>query len=156
MPLCYLIISQIFVFHYMRRLVLIGIVALCTLMVRAQIAEIWVSMPDSVCPYLNAQQRKQMFDRAMNGVFVPTVNQLNGTSLIEAVDLPGNTLRVRYSQVQVTEIQAGNDTIVIIDHVCAPVCSTLTRRYNYAWMLLSAERSKWDAELTDEEKEQLF
>ena len=97
-----------------------------------------------------------MFDRAMNGVFVPTVNQLNGTSLIEAVDLPGNTLRVRYSQVQVTEIQAGNDAIVIIDHVCAPVCSTLTRRYNYAWMLLSAERSKWDAELTDEEKEQLF
>ena len=54
------------------------------------------------------------------------------------------------------QIRADQDTVTVVQTLCAPLCSTTTRQYNYAWFLLGETRSKWDAELTDEEKEQLF
>lgn len=129
---------------------------LLALSAQAQVAQVWVSMPDSLCPYLNAQHRKVLWEQAARGVFDTIPNQLGGQSFITAIDKENNVLSVQLTQSMTMELTLQTDTIVLTETVCAPLCSTLTRRYNYAWMLLSETHSPWDAEQTDEEKEQLF
>lgn len=139
----------------MRKTLVIGLLMLA-FTAQAQIEQVWVSMPDSLCPYLNVQQRKFMLDYALRGSLDTIPNQLQGRSCIEQLDRTHNILRVRLTSALTAELQAGTDTITLIETVCAPLCSTLTRHYNYAWMLLGESRSAWDAEQTEEEKKQLF
>ena len=136
---------------------------LLALGVQAQVAQVWIGMPDSLCPYLNVQQRKLLYDNALKGVFDSIPNQLGGSSQMELLDKTNNSLRVRLSRsltmqlaLRVDTLQPANSTIEIEQTLCAPICSTLTRQYTLSWTLLAATMSKWDAELTDEEKEQLF
>jgi len=113
-------------------------------------------MPDSLCPYLNIQQRKFMLDYALRGSFDTIPNQLQGRSCIELFDPQNDVLRVRLTSSLTAELRAGADTITLVETICAPICSTLTRKYNYAWILLGESLSPWDAEQTEEEKKQLF
>ena len=129
---------------------------LLALTAQAQVAQVWVSMPDSLCPYLSAQHRKVLWEQAARGIFDTIPNQLGGRSYIASIDKENNALSVQLTRSMKMELTLQADTIVLTETVCAPLCSTLTRYYTYAWMLLSETRSKWDAEQTDEEKEQLF
>lgn len=147
----------------MRKALLIGLLLCVSLFTRAQIAQVWIGMPDSLCPYLNVQQRKLLLDNAVKGVFDSIPNQLGGTSQMESLDKANNSLRVRLSKsltMQLTlhldTLQLAGSTVEIEQTLCAPICATLTRQYSLTWTLLSQTMSKWDAELTDEEKEQLF
>jgi hypothetical protein len=112
------------------------------------------TMPDSVCPYMDAKQRAQLTADAVKGVYDTIPNRLGGKSWIENND--ENSVTYRFTPSMTMQVTAQQDTITVIETLCAPICSNLTRHYNYAWILLGEVRSKWDAELTDEEKEQLF
>ena len=147
----------------MKRALLIGLLAVVSLCTRAQIAQVWVGMPDSLCPYLNIQQRKMLLDNALKGIFDSIPNQLGGSSQIEAVDKANNSIRVRLTRsltmqlsLQVDTLQLENTTIRLEQTLCAPICSTLIRQYSLSWVLQDETRSLWDAEQSDEEKEQLF
>ena len=111
-------------------------------------------MPDSLCPYLNPQQRVLLLTDAAKGVHDTIPNQLGGRSWVEeSTDL---TVTFHLTQSMTMQVEASNDTIKVTKTLCAPICSSTTRTYNNSWLLISETRSKWDAELTDEEKEQLF
>ena len=112
------------------------------------------TMPDSVCPYLDSQQRFTLAAQATKGIYDTIPNKLGGRSWVEERTEQSVTYRLTPSLTM--QIQADKDTVTVVETLCAPLCSTLTRQYNYAWILLTEVRSKWDAELTDEEKEQLF
>ena len=147
----------------MRRAFLIGLLVTASLFTHAQIAQVWIGMPDSLCPYLNIQQRKLLLDNALKGVFDSIPNQLGGSSQMEAVDKANNSLRVRLTRsltmqlsLRVDTLHLENSTIQLEQTLCAPICSTLFRQYSLSWILLAQTRSKWDAEQSDEEKEQLF
>lgn len=147
----------------MRKALLIGFLLIVSLFTHAQIAQVWIGMPDTLCPYLNMHQRKLLFDNASKGVFDSIPNQLGGSSQMESLDKTENSLRVRLSRsltmrltLRIDSLQLANSTIELEQVLCAPICSTLTRQYSLSWKLLTESKSKWDAELTDEEKEQLF
>ena len=112
------------------------------------------TMPDSVCPYLDTQQRYTLATNAINGVYDTIPNKMGGTSWMEEATEERVTYHLTPSMTM--QVVAEDDTITVTQKVCAPICSTLTRKYNYAWILLAESRSKWDAELTEEEQEQLF
>jgi len=147
----------------MRKIAFILFLTLTSLAAQAQIAQVWVGMPDSLCPYLNIQQRKLLLDNALKGVFDSIPNQLDGSSQMVSLDKDNNSISIRLTHsltmqllLQVDTMQVENSTIQLEQTVCAPICSTLSRQYSLSWVLLSETRSKWDAEVSDEEKEQLF
>lgn len=112
------------------------------------------TMPDSVCPYLDSQQRFTLATQATKGVYDTIPNKLGGRSWVEERTEQSVTYRLTPSLTM--QVEAKADTIIVVETICAPICSTLTRQYSLSWALLSETISKWDAELTDEEKEQLF
>ena len=112
------------------------------------------TMPDSVCPYLDSQQRFTLAAQATKGVYDTIPNKLGGRSWVE--ERTEQSVTYRLSPSLTMQVVAKADTIIVIESICAPLCSTLTRQYDYTWGLLDMTRSRWDAELTDEEKQQLF
>jgi len=147
----------------MRKIVFILFLTLTSLAAQAQIAQVWVGMPDSLCPYLNIKQRKLLLDNALKGVFDSIPNQLGGSSRMESVDKVNNSVSVRLTRAMTMQVsllvdtmQVENSVIQVDQTVCAPICSTLSRQYSLSWVLLAETRSPWDAEVSDEEKEQLF
>lgn len=116
----------------------------------------WIFMPDSLCPYLTSQHRRMLCDQASRGVYDTIPNQLGGQSWIESLDNDNALLRVRLTNALTMELSLRQDTVVLAETVCAPLCSTITRTYNLSWVLLSETRSPWDAEQTEEERRQLF
>lgn len=111
-------------------------------------------MPDSLCPYLNSQQRVLLLTDAAKGVYDTIPNQLGGRSWIEESSDSTVTFHLTHSMTMTLEASA--DTVTVIQTLCAPICSFTTRTYNKDWNLLYETRSKWEAEQTDEEKEQIF
>ena len=129
---------------------------LLALGVQAQVAPMWIIMPDSLCPYLTSQHRKLLCEQAFRGVYDTIPNQLGGHAYIESLDKDNTLLRVRLTNSLTMELSLRQDTVILAETVCAPLCSTVTRTYNLSWMLLSETRSPWDAEQTEEERRQLF
>lgn len=112
------------------------------------------TVPDTLCPYLNTQQRVLLAADATKGVYDTIPNQLGGRAWVEALSEQSVTFRLTPSLTM--QVDAGSDTLTVTQTCCAPICSSITRQYDYSWNLLSITRSQWDAEQTDEEREQLF
>ena len=111
-------------------------------------------MPDSICPYLNSQQRVLLLTDATKGVYDTIPNQLGGRSWVE--ESSDQTVTFHLTSSLTMKLEASTDTITVTQTLCAPICSSTTRTFNNSWILLYETRSKWDAEQTDEEKEQIF
>jgi len=145
----------------MKRLALISLLIVSCVCSRAQIAEVWLSMPDSLCPYLNEQQRLSMLQFAKAGLTDTIENQLEGTTYFDSVALDRNYIAVQMTsnlQVVLTIDKAadGSEQLCMRQTICAPICSTITTWYDFAWNMLRREKEPWEIEQTDEERQQLF
>lgn len=140
----------------MRKLLFVVLLLLGSMGISAQLTQTWVGMPDSICPYLSTQHRKHMIDAAIKGTFDTIPNLLEGKSYVEMVDIQQNAMRVRMTENMTMEITCDESSVTVIQTICAPICSTLTRVYTTDWVLTKQEISQWDPELTEEEQKQYF
>lgn len=136
----------------MKRFLLIGLLCWASVSMVAQIADIWATMPDSICPYLVMQQRHYMAENAKVGLRDTLPNRMEGHSVIDSLNVAAKYIRVSISPTVTQELFLRNDTIVLVHTLCAPICTTFTRYYNFTWKLLGYEISPFDPALTDEQK----
>lgn len=149
-------------------LLLIWLTASC-LCAQAQVAEAWITMPDSLCPFLTEQQRLSMLQYAKAGLTDTIANQFEGKSYLDSVDLQHNYISAQITgnmQMELTTedkivAEEGDEAIAecvyrIRTTVCAPLCSTITKWYNRLWELIRSEKEPWDIERTEEDRMQHF
>lgn len=132
----------------------------------AQVAEAWVTMPDSICPYLTQQQRYYLLQNATNGTMDTIDNVLGGKTVVDSVNLKSNYLSVQMTANMNWKLYLAFDYdkttqstvkyLCLESTVCAPRCSTFKRYYDFAWNLMFSRHEPFVIEQTDEEKEQLF
>ena len=91
----------------------------------------FMSMPDQLCPYIDRHQREYML--IMYGTTGKCVeNPFGGVSCI--TDNTLNHLRIELTDSISYDILLENDsTWLLISTACAPVCSSVIKRYNGSW-----------------------
>lgn len=116
------------------------------------ISKVWLNMPDSLCPYLNVQQRQNMILQVWNHQSPRDTfpNQLEGTAYLDTIIESEQRLIVQYAPVLRADMRLQGDTIVLTHEICAPKCGSFTRYYDPDWKLLKVEFSPFEA-LKEEE-----
>lgn len=148
-------------------IILLTVSCLCTS--AQQVAEVWISMPDSVCPFINEQQRLSLIQYAKAGLTDTIVNQFDGKTYLDSVDLQNNyisaqitaNMRMELTTERIIVLQVEDEAVVdecirIRTTVCAPICSTFTTWYDFVWNIIKREKSPWQIDQTDDEKVQHF
>lgn len=102
-----------------------------------------------------------MLQIAKAGLTDTIENQLEGRTYFDSIALDRNYLAVQMTPnlqavLTIDKAADGSEQICLRETVCAPVCSTITTWYDFAWNMLRREREPWDIEQTEEEKQQLF
>ena len=120
------------------------------------IAEAWISMPDSICPFLTAQQRMQMMLYAQNGDFSPVKNEFEGESRIDSINVINDYLSIQVTDNMHWVITTAAGMIRIEKVISAPMPNTTFLYYDFTWKLLRREHEPFTVEHTDEDKIQYF
>lgn len=126
-------------------------------------------MPDSVCPFLTEQQRLSMMQYAKAGLTDTIINQFDGKTYLDSINLPAGYLRAQITANMTMELTTesvvlekvenqaiAEERIRVSKTVCAPICSTITTWYDFAWNVLKREKEPWQIEQNDDEKVQHF
>ncbi len=93
----------------------------------------FISMPDTLCPFLEIQQRSFLANVSSLSDTIP--NRLNGeTAVIERTE---QMLRVFITEGVEYDLLLQNDTIIFIQTVCAPICSSVVKQYDSNWNYLN-------------------
>jgi len=150
----------------MKRVLIILAMVASTLSVRAQLAEAWINMPDSLCPYLNSTQRLQLYQYASAGSFDTITNSFDGKTVVDSINS-----QVGYLSLQVTptlhwrlfivydlDKQTGESRkyIGLVSECCAPRCSTFRTIYDLDWNLIERRHEPFILEENDDERKQYF
>ncbi|MCQ2335295.1 MAG: DUF3256 family protein [Paludibacteraceae bacterium] len=140
----------------MKRLLNICIFALFSIMMQAQIAELWIGMPDSLCPYLSQQQRYYLIQYAKQGTIDTVSNNMQGRTYIDTLDVQHDYLRVQMTQKMTWELRTDSSTYSIRTTVCTPKCASITRYYSPLWEYMGMLHEPIVLEESEEEIEQHF
>ncbi|MBQ0033771.1 MAG: DUF3256 family protein [Bacteroidales bacterium] len=153
----------------MKKLTFVLLIMLASAGVRAQVAIAWINLPDSICPFLQEQQRFTLLQYAKAGLKDSIENQFDGHSYIDSINLTDGFIRAQIAPNMTLELateaqivaQEGDEAIAEDNNrvsitVCAPICSTITTWYDKNWKFLRREKQPWSIEQTEEEKLQHF
>ncbi len=94
--------------------------------------EAFIAMPDTLCPFLDVQQRAFLANVASVSDTIP--NRLNGKSAV--IERTEQALRVHIADGVEYSLLVQNDTINFIQTVCAPVCASIVKQYTSDWQYL--------------------
>ena len=142
----------------MKKRLVIWLISLCACAAWGQtsVAEAWLSMPDSLCPFLSHQHRLQMLQYAKAGLSDTLENKFEGRSYIDSLDLSGNYLSVQLTPNLHFSLHTADSIITIEQVVCAPICNATTCVYSTDWRLIRREKQPWQIEQTAEDTIQYF
>ena len=109
--------------------------------------EIWLSMPDSFIPYLDASKKASLIDLAANGTSSEVTNLLDGNTAVE--ELTSDYLRVsltKNSSIQIKRLPntKGDSIICVVRTFEAPVAESTVCLYSSSWDLIKNE--SWSIE----------
>ena len=142
----------------MKKRLVIWLISLCACAAWGQtsVAEAWLSMPDSLCPFLSHQHRLQMLQYAKAGLSDTLENKFEGRSYIDSLDLANNYLSVQLTPNLHFSLHTTDSLITIEQVVCAPICNATTCFYSADWRLIRREKQPWRIEQTAEDTIQYF
>ena len=142
----------------MKKRLVIWLISLCACAAWGQtsVAEAWLSMPDSLCPFLSHQHRLQMLQYAKAGLSDTLENKFEGRSYIDSLDLSGNYLSVQLTPNLHFSLHTADSIITIEQVVCAPICNATTCIYSADWRLIRREKQPRKIEQTAEDTIQYF
>lgn len=112
---------------------------------------VFALMPDDICPYLSMQQRLYIARYIHRGIIDTVPNILEGKSYATFYNESDNTLGIQVTKNLHWTITAGQDTVSIVESLCAPRCAhtVFTYRLN-DWRLLSVKREAVELETAEE------
>ncbi len=119
----------------LKRLLFIVLMGL-SISVSAQVSvkDAFHMIPDTLCPFLDKQQRLYMIMKAEFGELDTIENRLDGKSTI--IELTQQTLRVQIADGVEYGFMVQNDTITFVQTMCAPVCASIVKQYDSEWLYL--------------------
>lgn len=99
------------------------------------VSEMWLSMPDSLLPYLSSSQRTELTDLVSMGVKPEVQNKLHDKTSIDT--LTASYMRVRLSDVSTLELKmlpAGSDSLLcMVTTVSGPEKESDIAFYDTSW-----------------------
>lgn len=96
------------------------------------VRDAFVSMPDTLCPFLDVQQRVYLLNIALVGDTIP--NRFDGQSVLK--ERKEHTLCLEIADGVEYTIFVQNDTIMLIQTACAPICASVVKQYDGGWHYL--------------------
>ncbi len=127
----------------MKKIFLILFTVLLSLNVSAQsLRRMWLTMPDSIMPYLNASSRQEFVDFADMKVKADVKNLLNGNNKMDT--LTNDYLHLTLNQSATLEMkllpqQKGDTVLCFVKTFYGPSKESEIRFYNMSWRLLSSQ-----------------
>ena len=118
----------------MRRILFAFVFCVTAAMAMAQASRVFMTLPDSLCPFFSPQQRITLLRLAQVGATDSVDNLFSGKSVITSLSDTRLTLSVADGVEYLLALKA--DTILLVNTVCAPVCSSVVRSYVANWLPL--------------------
>lgn len=140
----------------MKKLLIILFAIAAIMPVKAQLAEAWISMPDTVCPFLNQQQRFHLLQYANAGKTDTITNRFDGKTYVESLDNARGVMVVRMTKKSRWAITVTEQEISIRREVEAPNRAATTTYYDHAWNFLRREHEHLKIEQTEDDSIQYF
>lgn len=120
----------------------VGSLLLVSLNASAQsVADLWISMPDDIVPYLTVNQKKEMIECDRIGVDSSVKNKLEGNTAIDTLsESYGKFLVSNSRSLQLVKLPTDNDSILmVIDTHLGPKAHSEASFYTLNWDKLSEE-----------------
>ena len=96
------------------------------------VRQLFVSMPDSLCPYVDMKQRLLMMEYARQGMTDSVENIYGGKSRVTSVT--DNYICAQVAEGFMLELLSDTAGFYLIQTSCAPICSSIVKRYIANWM----------------------
>lgn len=96
--------------------------------------QLFLSMPDSLCPYLDMKQRVVMLEYANQGVTDSVENLFGGKSVVTYKS--DECLQVQVAEGFGLTLFVDSTSFVLIQTACAPLCSSIVKRYVANWIFV--------------------
>ena len=96
------------------------------------VSQLLLSMPDSLCPYLDMKQRIVMVEYANKQISDSVENIYGGHSHI--AQLTDSYLNMQVADGFTIEILTDSTGFYLIQTACAPICSSIIKRYIANWL----------------------
>lgn len=121
-----------------KRYVVLAVLALCCFQMQAQRAmkDFWMSMPDSLCEYLNANKRREMVDFYGMGVRAETYNLLEGMSVMDTLTTHHTVVTLSpTSQLTVALLEKadGDSLLCVVSTFLGPQPESVLTFYDKEW-----------------------
>lgn len=98
------------------------------------VGQLFLSMPDSLCPYLDMKQRVVLLEYANQNLSDSVDNIYGGHSSVTAKT--DNYLCIQVTDGISLELLTDSDSFCLIQTACAPICSSIVKRYFANWMFI--------------------
>ncbi|MBR1809166.1 MAG: DUF3256 family protein [Paludibacteraceae bacterium] len=107
---------------------------LTTVYVSAQlpVAQRFLSIPDTLCPYLDMKQRVMLLEYANHNTTDSVENIFGGKSIV--LSKADNCLELQVADGFTMTILADSASFLLIQTACAPLCSSIVKRYVANWI----------------------
>ncbi len=125
----------------MKRLLLIaflGCMSFCMMCAQLPVGQLFLSMPDSLCPMLDMRQRVVLLEYVNQQLQDSVVNIYGGQSRVLAKT--DNYICLEAAEGVTMEILADTSSFILIQTACAPVCSSIVKRYIANWLFMEELR----------------
>ena len=127
-----------------KRYVVLAVLVLCCFQVQAQRAmkDFWMSMPDSLCEYLNANKRREMVDFYGMGVRAETYNLLEGMSVMDTLTTHHTVVTLSpASQLTVALLEKadGDSLLCVVSTFLGPQPESVLTFYDKEWHPVPAD-----------------
>ena len=127
-----------------KRYVVLAVLALCCFQMQAQRAmkDFWMSMPDSLCEYLNANKRREMVDFYGMGVRAETYNLLEGMSVMDTLTTHHTVVTLSpASQLTVALLEKadGDSLLCVVSTFLGPQPESVLTFYDKEWHPVQAD-----------------
>ena len=105
------------------------------------VADLWISMPDELVPYLTLNQKKEMIECRKIGVDSKVKNKLQGDTDIDTLSADYGKFIVSNSrEIEMVKLPTKNDSILlVIDTYKGPLAHSKAAFYTLEWGILPSE-----------------
>lgn len=96
------------------------------------VAQMFLSMPDTLCPYLDMRQRVMLLEYANHNATDSVENIFGGKSIV--LSKTDNCLELQVADGFTMTLLADSASFLLIQTACAPLCSSIVKRYVANWI----------------------
>lgn len=120
----------------LNRILFITLFVASSCLIKAQLTapQLFVSMPDSLCPYFDMRTRLLMVEYFNESVHDSVENVYDGKSCV--INKTDKYIKVHVADGFTMELIADTTSFYLIQTACAPICSSIVKHYFDYWQYI--------------------